>query len=367
MRLRGGTEFIWKELSCCVVLCKDEREYRMVITQKQIAAEANVSLATVSLALNGSPIVAAKTREKILALARRLNYQPNLVARSLAGGSSKMFGLLIDSSAPRIQFQLAGFLEREAAQNGYRLMIGEAHDNVEHLYQMCQVLQQHGVEGIFCLAHDYPGQHDLFEKYFRNFSNLVFIGRPLLNDVSYIDIDRSQAIEQAVFHLHNQGYQHIGMISSTRGYQSDIAKTAAFLSALGQLGVVQPEKQLFAIDAPYEDAMLEKLYSKHICNDGLDALLANSDVEAAILCKFLQKKGLRIPEDFGVIGFDDDQFCKFTTPELSSINDELQMQAKYAVRILLDMTSDKKARRAQCSVTVRSSLIVRDSSCRFKV
>ena len=336
----------------------------MGVTLKQLAEEAKVSMATVSLALNGSPNVAAKTRDRILKLALKHHYQPNLIARSLAGGSSKLFGVLIDSRAPRIQFQLVGLIERVAAQYGYRVMIGEAHDSIEHLHAMYQTFRQYSADGIICLAHDYPGQKEQLRQYFENSRNLVFIGRPQLESASFIEIDRSTAIRQAVRHMYEQGYRRIGMTCSAAGYQSGNAKIAAFLAAQKELGTTAPENLVYRIDSPYDAGVLGKLYEDRLRDGHFDALLANSDAESAAICKFLQKKGVNVPDEFGLIGFDDEEFCLFTTPELSSINDELQLQAEHSVRMLLDMLADKQEAPVQRSVTVRSNLIIRESSCR---
>ncbi len=336
----------------------------MGITQKQLAELAKVSMATVSLALNGSTVVAEKTREKILQLALKHNYQPNLVARSLAGGRSRLLGVLIDSRAPRVQFQLLGLIEREACQFGYRVMIGEAHDNIEHLAQMCQTLCQYGAEGIVCLAHDYPGQQEQLQNYFHDYRNLIFIGNPHLSNASYVDVDRAGAMAEAIHHLHDQGYKHIGMTCSAEGYQSDNAKVEAFLKVHHELGTSSPEKLIFHLDSPYAEELLSGTFLKRVKSGSLDALVANNDVESARIAKFLMGKGFKIPADFGLVGFDDEPFCEFTTPELSSINDGIQLQAKHAVRILLEMIAEKDTEQVKRTLTVHSNLVIRSSSLR---
>lgn len=338
----------------------------MSITLKQLAEAAGVSSATVSLALNGSPLVAEKTRTRVLELAGKLKYQPNLVARSLAGGSTRLLGVLLDSCAPRIMFQMLTLIEREAGGHGYRVMIGETHNNVEHLHQMYQTFRQYGADGIICLSHEYPGSEKALRKYFSYCPDMVFVGKPALENASYLTIDRSEAIREAVLHLHENGYRKIGLSCSGMNYESELAKMSAFSAALKELGVAAPEEFICRTNEDDIQERIRGVFSEYIRPGKLDAILAGNDSEAALLSKHLVREGMRIPDDFGIVGFDNERFCTFTTPELSSIDDLLELQARHVIRMLLEILNDKEESRIDRSVTVRSRLVVRGSSSRLE-
>lgn len=336
----------------------------MKITLKQLAHEAGVSPATVSLALNGSGSVAEKTRLRIQELARRLNYQPNFVARSLAGGNNQLIGVLIDSRAPRVQFRMLALIEREAANHGYKIMIGEAHDNVGHLREIHDTFRQYGAKGTICLAHDYPGQEEEFRRTFEGCSNILYVGKPRLNHASYVDIDRSEAVRAAVRHLHGQGFQKIGMVCSALDYCSVLDRLRGFRDIHEELGDREFSSRIFRVDNASPETLCAAICRNQIRRGKCDALLLENDAQAAFICKMLQRTGIHVPEEFGVIGSDNDDICRLCTPELSSIDDAQDLQAHHAVRMLLDILNDKSSDRIDRSLTVKSRLVIRESSLR---
>ncbi len=334
----------------------------MKMTLKQLAREAGVSTATASLALSDSPGVAQKTRRRIQELAQHLNYHPNPVARSLAGGANQLLGVLVDSRAPRIQFRMLAFIEREAACRGYRIMIGEAHDNVGHLRQIHDTFRQYGADGTICLAHDYPEQEEEFRNAFEGCPNIVYVGRPKLAHASYVDIDRSDACRGAILHLHEQGYRNIGMVCSARNYSSVQRRIELFRKTLRELGDPDPGSRVYRIGEEDGQNLYEKLYQEKILTGVFDALLMESDESAALLCKMLAGKERKIPLEFGVIGSDNDDICDICTPEISSVDDEQKLIAYHSVRMLLEILKDGNSDQIDRSLTVKSRLVIRESS-----
>lgn len=321
-----------------------------------------MSTATASLALSNSGGVARETRRRIQELARTLNYQPNPVARSLAGGANQLLGVLIDSRAPRSQFRMLAFIEREAACRGYRIMIGEAHDNVGHLRQIHDTFRQYGADGTICLAHDYPGQEEAFRNAFEGCPNIFYVGRPKLAHASYVDIDRSDACRGAILHLHEQGYRKIGMVCSARNYASVSRRIELFRKTLLEQGIPDADSRICRVGDDGKEDIYEKLYREKILTGAFDALLTESDESAALLCKMLAGKEMKIPAEFGVIGSDNDDICDICTPELSSIDDEQKLIAYHAVRMLLEILKDGSSDQIDRSLTVKSRLVIRESS-----
>lgn len=340
----------------------------MGITLKQLALEAGVSMATVSLALNGSENVAEKTRKRILKLAHDKNYQPNLVARSLAGGNNYLMGILIDSKAPRVLFRLLAYIEREAGLHGYRIMIGEAHNNVQHLHEIYDTFRQYNVSGVICLAHDYPGQEDELKRLFNNCRNIVYIGRPKLDHASYVSIDRGAAMAQAIDHLESRGYKRIGMMCNAIDYRSTHNRIASLKQIMQERGIDDITPMLFKFDEDveggYGSSNLERFIEEKVITGEFDAVMLESDVNAGMLCKLLAKRGISVPGDFGVIGSDNDDICIFCYPELTSIDDAQERQAEEAVKMLLSVIADKKAESIDRHVIVSSKLVIRESTMR---
>ena len=337
----------------------------MPVTLKKLALEAGVSIATASLALNGSKEVSPQTTVRLQSLARKYDYHPNQIARTLAGGASMLVGVLIDSLAPPVQFRLLAIIEKLLSQHGYKTMIGEVHDDVEQSYVLCQTFRQYGVDGLLVLSHDYPQQEKRFQALFRNSPNTIFIGRPRLSQASYIDIDRSEAIHEALLTLSKNGYQRTGLLCESSAFLSGQSKISAFLKTQRQLGVSAPESLICHLDSRTEFSYQEELLREWILTGAIDSLLLQNDIHAAKLCKFLQRKGISIPEDFGLVGADNDSLCQYCSPELSSIDDALDLQAFHAVKLLMENTKEKQPRITQI-VKVRSKFIPRESSSRIQ-
>ena len=127
----------------------------MRVTIKDVAAEAGVSFQVVSAILNNCSYARAskETRQRVTDAARKLNYVPNISARILQGGSSRMTGVLVDSRASENVLRVLAALEKCAVVRGCRLLISEAHDDPQRLWEGCRELQQYGVDGIIALAH----------------------------------------------------------------------------------------------------------------------------------------------------------------------------------------------------------------------
>ena len=141
-----------------------------------------------------------------------------------------------------------------------------------------------------------------------------------------------------------------------------VAEDPALRKALREAGVDNPEQYLISI--AFEDPAqgMEEIYEKFVRTERIDALLAGNDTQAAILSKILRRNNLKVPNDFGLIGFDDEPFCEYMNPSISSIDDELQLQAKLIVRLMMEMIEDEESNPIDRTVTVRSRLVVRESS-----
>lgn len=118
--------------------------------------------------------VSEAKRAEILRVAREMNYVPNITARALAGKSGMKIGVLIDSHAPRCTYRILWSIEETAVKAGYRLMIGQAHDDPQSLFDCYDNFMRHGIDGVICLAHEYSGHEEEVRSYFQDKKNLVF-------------------------------------------------------------------------------------------------------------------------------------------------------------------------------------------------
>ncbi len=346
----------------------EKRKARLI----DIAEKVGVSKAAVASVLTNpgrnNIKVSQETSEAIRRVARELNYSPNLAARTLAGRESMVIGALVDTYAPRSIYRILSRIEELAAAAGYRLMIGQSHNNVENMFQCYQNFVKHGIDGVICLAHEYPGNEDKIRQFFENRKNLVFLDKPVFSDGYYIAIERQHGIRQAVNHLAAEGYRRIGFLSFPQEYDSLRQRLSGYHQALEENSISFEPEFAATVRQELEGAAIAAVLREYVENEvirkRLDAVIAVNDIYAAHLLRELLRRGIRVPEDVAVIGHDNDDFTEFSYPALTSIDQKAGEVGKAAFQMLWKQLSGEKD--LTHSRTVTTELVIRESSCRTK-
>lgn len=333
------------------------------VTLLEIAQAAGVSLGTAAKVLSGaggSAIrVGKETSARVTKLAAELDYQPNHTARILAGKSSNIIGILIDSMAPLSHFRVLSAIEQEFSKLGYRVMIAEAHDNVKSFADSCQTLQQYGVEGIISLAHDYPNNEELLWKYFQYLDHIVFVDKPCFETNDYVAIDRESGIIDAYQHLWNKGRRQIGIGLFNNESRPILQRRDAFLKAAQQHGIVNAEQfVIFVPFSPVESNVIA--IADFMRKKQLDAVITPDDFHAVALISELMRRNVAVPEAAAVIGYDNEKFASLVTPRLTTIDENSTDQAVAAVKLLKRIIAGEMI--IPQPPEVKNNLIVRDSA-----
>ena len=311
-----------------------------------IAAEVGVSVMSVASVVNSagknSVKVSEATARRILEACKRLNYQPNMNARALRGTPLKLIGVLVDSQAGQAVRLLVSELERVTAAEGYLLLVAQAHDNIEQLYKAYQVLLQHGVSGVICLSHDYPNGHDELEKYFGNAEKIVFLADPGLEGQPFVALDRISAVSAAVSAMRENGSDRIGLCIADDNLNYSVAVVEGYRKGLACL----PE-YIYRYTPPFCDAAaIERLMcgmiDGFILPNGLNGIIGMNDYCIAALLQQLTGRGIRVPGEIQLCGYDNELFCNFTVPALSSISGNIRGRADALLRTLLELLEGKK-------------------------
>lgn len=306
-----------------------------------IANRVGVSKAAVAGVLGNyksSIRVSELTRRNIIETAERMNYISNIPAQMLAGKSSMIIGVLIDSVAPRCIYAMLGKLEELAAESGYRLMVGQTHDNVHNLFECYENFSRYGIDGVICFSHEYPGHEKELNTFFNTKNNLVYIGKPCIKKASYIEIDRTVGIRQAVEYLYSSGRRNVGLCFPESKYYDFQQRLDAFSKAVKDYGIYN--QKLFTILngttclLPIREQM-EKYVETIALKEAIDAIITVNDVYAAHLIVALLSKGIQVPKQIAVIGHDNDDFSEFFYPTISSIDQKPTLVAQAAFETLL--------------------------------
>ncbi len=333
------------------------------VTLSDVAREVGVSRALVGKVLgscSGNIRVSAETARMIREAAERLHYQPNLSARVLTGQKSGLIGVLIDAQPPAVTFRTLAFIDRFAAENGYRLLIGEAHNSIDSLYYHYSNFMQYNVDGVICMAHDYPGQEVKLRELFRNAENIVFVEKTILENVCCVEVDRVAAVE-ALTSLLLETRKRVGIVLENPVYRSVRQRQEGYHRALARAG--REDASLVYYPADEETSLEETMrlaVEKFILPEKLDAVIAPNDLAASHIIRELWQRGIRIPEQIAVAGYDNDPFAESLYPSLTTIDDRNEEIGRHAVELLLELFSVKEP--ASRTIRVTPCVVRRESS-----
>ena len=218
------------------------------VTLSEVAKHAGVSLGAASKVLNGGTSkigVGAEARKRILEAARQLNYHTNMAASILAGGSSKLIGVFIDSFAKYRTLHLLQEIERISSELGYRIMTSFSHDNIANMKEDFLMFQRYGVTGFICLAHDYPKFRKEVADLFANAENVVFMEKPSIPGMPYVATSRVKALTAMIADARRSGHCKIGLLHGSLTYATEKQLLTEFKTAMRENGLEIDSKLIF--------------------------------------------------------------------------------------------------------------------------
>jgi len=326
-------------------------------TLDEIAALTNVSRATVSRAINGGPIADA-TRRRIMSVLEQTNYRPNTAARSLAMGHSGVVGVAmhIDSHLlfqdPYFAQLLQGIsdvlCEHEAAM---MLWVGNRtkEDTLQH------ILRRGILDGVIVTANQ---QEDpLVDGLLASSIPTVIVGhRNSDPTASYVDIDNAHAADVVTSHMIKTGRRRIGHVTGSRGTSAAEDRLAGYERAMRRAGL--------ATDGLVVDGDFNKpsgvTGAAILMDAGVDAIFCANDAEASGALETIRGRGLCVPEDIALAGFDDLEFSAHLEPPLTTIRQGVRQQGSEAANVLFELLRDPAG--GSRRVLLPTELVIRQST-----
>jgi LacI family transcriptional regulator len=309
------------------------------LTIKEIAELCGVSHGTVDRALNNRPGISQKTKNRILKVAQEFNYQPDFLAKSLATGTTKTIGLILFDLYNRSFSQLTNAIETESRQRGYFVNLLLTDKNIKTEQKAIEHLVNRKVDGIILM----PINQGLdFEQYLERFNiPIVTICNKLSDNWNYIGIDDRSAMRDAVHYVAGKSYDRIVYICPPLAYrgQTNIytqeERLEGLLEGMSQAGFTEPP--VIVSEKDYIAALDRlKLNSKRT------AIMCSCDQYALETMNYLKEKGLRIPEDIGLMGFDNIDVLKYISPKLTTVHYNVEQMGQSAVDVLLQAKDSRE-------------------------
>jgi len=329
----------------------------MQVTIKDIAKKTGVSYATVSRALNGRPGVNEGTRELVLEEAKKMGYQPNAIARGLVLKYTHTLALVIPDITNPFFPEIARGVEDEAALLGYSVFLCNTNWDVEKEKLYLKTLQEKRVDGIIL----HPAFH-VDEDHYSYFNvPVVLLNRiPTVGSYSSIEVDSVRGGFLATKHLIEAGYKKLAFIGGNESSFSNAERKEGFRLALNKYKIEADESLIvngaFRSKSGY-DIMQQMIRSGNIP----DAVFAGNDVIALGVLQCAQEQGLRVPEDIGIIGFDDIPYADLPQVQLTTIAQPKYQMGKYAIELLLKELKDNSKREIK-RIVLEPELIVRKTT-----
>jgi LacI family transcriptional regulator len=335
---------------------------------KDIAQRAGVSVSTVSRALNNYQDVNPKTREKIVNLAKELNYFANAAAKSLVQKRSYTIGVFFGDQT-NSGFDHPFFLEvisavREGAGNaGYDLLIfTNSHKQRATYTTLCR---ERGVDGVFLiLTGAGKKKNEQLIELQESGIPCVAIDLPLDGDrCSYVESNNYLGAKKAVTHLLNLGHRNIAFIGGDEIGKVSFDRYYGYVAALQEKGL-KADSQLAELGYFSVEKTVEATKSILSKNEDVTAFFAASDVMALKVIETLNENGYRVPEDVSVIGFDDIKEATQKKPLLTTVRQSKYEMGSEAIGLLMRIIEDSAYK--PYPVVVPCELIVRESTAPCK-
>lgn len=326
-----------------------------MITMTEIARLTGVSQPTVSRVLNGNQAVNPEIRERVLACAREHDFQPNVMAQSLVGSRTHLIGVVLTDISNSFFADLVKYLEREARAYGYSLILFNTNYDPEHEKESLDVVRRYRVDGLVAVPMDERASD--WNRLIRKLDIPTVVITKQVRGMDSVYVSHEEAGAQVGEHFREEGFEEYIFFGNTED-----VKYQGFAKALKER---DPEfgQHLTVISSKKEQkiqAALEQYYSRKRRRTGI---FAYNDRRAVQMLGILQRMGVKVPEQAGLVGFDNTYMCEFLYPRLSSVAQPNEEMASIAMRRLLYKIDHPEDDRTE-DHPLQATLVKRDSSVR---
>tara|TARA_R110000868_G_scaffold239355_9_gene493807 strand:- start:998 stop:2020 length:1023 start_codon:yes stop_codon:yes gene_type:complete len=336
-----------------------------VVTLKKLAQILNLSISTVSRALNDHPDISESTREKVKNLAQTMQYVPNIFAKGFRKHRTNIIGVIVPTITHYFTTTIVRGILEEASTRGYRVIISESNNDVIKQTEMLNTMIQFGVDGILASLTKMTRDIDTILPTLNTLPFILFDKVSSKIPCTQITINDEEAAFNAVEHLINIGKKRIAIIKEREFSYNSEKRYAGYLRALKEHNIGVDEKIIISVD----DISLQQ--GKRMTNLLLsikkrpDAIFTITDSAAVGVIQTLKKFNIKIPDEIAVVGFSNSRLSTVIEPNLTTVDQPGEAIGKNAVKHLIEEIESNVDTITSKMIEIKGTLIIRDST--FKV
>ena len=310
----------------------------MSVSIYDIAKRAKVSPSTVSRALEDHPYIKAETKKRIQELAKEMDYVPSTVAKSLAANKTWTIGMVLAAISDPFMGRVVEGMERVAVEAGFNVFISTSQNDRQQEIAAIKMLQKRRVDGIIVIA------SHLFDQYPQFFGRskvpIVIINEQKPGEtMHFVTVDDVHAAQLAVEHVLALGHCRIGYVGVTNRPKSNQYRLKGYQDALEAAGIASDPALIFTSNTIEDHAKRGEASLEPLLAAGATAVFCFNDTTAMGLLAACYKRGVSVPGDLSIVGFDDIDMAAYTMPPLTTIRQprfELGQRAMHMMLNLLD-------------------------------
>lgn len=336
----------------------------MAITIKDVAKKAGVSPSTVSRVINGKGVISEETKNRINQVMEELHYFPNSLARNFANGSTYSIGLVIDARDENT-FSNAFFnrsvfaIETVAQNNGYNLLIVNDREGTDATSSIEKLVFEKKVDGL--ILPPSMIKKKLIHKFLELDFPFVVLGEPKFfkMESSWVDVNNKQGSEIAVKHLVERGYKHIAYFYDKNDNIFEQKRLEGYKSGLEKAGYKINEKYIIESIGDKNKYYEEAINILKTSNPP-DAFLCSNNIIAFYVLKAIKDRKLSVPNQIGIITFDNYPIAEYMDPPLSVVDIDTYALGEQVTTILLQKIEKSNSMNQQTLIS--TNLILREST-----
>lgn len=331
-------------------------------TITDIAKVLGISSSTVSRALNNHPDISPETKKRVKETAKKVNFTPNLIAQNLKNNKSTTIGIIVPEIKHDFFSSAISGIEEVANQNGYTILLCQSNESYEKEVINLKVLVNHRVAGIIVSITENTIDSSHFQNVLNRKTPLVFFDRVCEEiKASKIIINDKASAKEVVNHLIKKGYKRIAHFTGPSNLSISNKRLEGYKEALEQAGI-KIQQELIIPSGFHEQngySAMEKLLDLKI---KADAIFAVNDPCAIGAFQKIKELGLKIPEEYAIVGFSNNKITELLDPPITTLNQPSYEMGKKAAEILIEEIKSKSKKIEPRTIVLKTELIIRKST-----